>query len=89
MMETPNDLYQDHDGRSDSWSSDVQAKKDSHLYRVLKKRKHMPPVVFIKTHKTGGSTVQNLLFRIGERGRATFAFPHHTYQFSYPDKYVS
>ncbi|XP_047428347.1 galactose-3-O-sulfotransferase 4 [Mugil cephalus] len=87
MMETPNALYPDHDGRSDSRSSEVQSKKDSHLYKVLKKRKHTPPVVFLKTHKTGSSTVQNLLFRKGEMDRATFAFPHHTFQFSYPDKF--
>uniref|UniRef100_A0A4W6EZN6 Galactose-3-O-sulfotransferase 4 n=1 Tax=Lates calcarifer TaxID=8187 RepID=A0A4W6EZN6_LATCA len=42
------------------------------------------PVVFLKTHKTGGSTVQNLLFRMGEKDRATFAFPYYTYQFSLP-----
>ncbi|XP_071387332.1 galactose-3-O-sulfotransferase 3 [Centroberyx affinis] len=46
-----------------------------------------PPVAFLKTHKTGSGTVQNLLFRMGERGGATFAFPYYTYQFSYPDKF--
>ncbi|XP_056143659.1 galactosylceramide sulfotransferase [Lampris incognitus] len=46
-----------------------------------------PPVVFLKTHKTGSSTVQNLLFRMGERETATFAFPRQAYQFSYPDKF--
>uniref|UniRef100_A0A3B4ZVH1 Galactose-3-O-sulfotransferase 2 n=1 Tax=Stegastes partitus TaxID=144197 RepID=A0A3B4ZVH1_9TELE len=49
---------------------------------------YTPPVVFLKTHKTGGSTVQNLLFRMGEKDGATFAFPHYTYQFNYPDKYL-
>uniref|UniRef100_A0A3Q3FUB8 Galactose-3-O-sulfotransferase 4 n=1 Tax=Labrus bergylta TaxID=56723 RepID=A0A3Q3FUB8_9LABR len=56
-------------------------------YNMMKPRTQTPPVVFLKTHKTGSSTVQNLLFRMGERDRATFAFPHHSYQFSYPEKY--
>ncbi|KAM4530062.1 galactosylceramide sulfotransferase [Odontesthes bonariensis] len=48
---------------------------------------HTPPVVFLKTHKTGSSTVQNLLFRLGDKEGATFAFPSYSYQFSYPDKF--
>ncbi|XP_051994568.1 LOW QUALITY PROTEIN: galactosylceramide sulfotransferase [Xyrauchen texanus] len=47
----------------------------------------LPPVVFLKTHRTGSSTVQNILFRLGERESATFAFPYHTYQFNYPDRF--
>uniref|UniRef100_A0A3Q3FRV0 Galactose-3-O-sulfotransferase 4 n=1 Tax=Labrus bergylta TaxID=56723 RepID=A0A3Q3FRV0_9LABR len=58
-------------------------------YNMMKPRTQTPPVVFLKTHKTGSSTVQNLLFRMGERDRATFAFPHHSYQFSYPEKYAT
>lgn len=53
----------------------------------MKPKPKTPPVVFLKTHKTGSSTVQNLLFRMGERDRAAFAFPHHTYHFNYPERY--
>uniref|UniRef100_W5LIL4 Galactosylceramide sulfotransferase-like n=1 Tax=Astyanax mexicanus TaxID=7994 RepID=W5LIL4_ASTMX len=53
----------------------------------VKKRRHPPPVAFLKTHKTGSSTVQNLLFRLGEKEKATFAFPYYTYQFSYPERF--
>uniref|UniRef100_A0A3P9JHZ6 Galactose-3-O-sulfotransferase 2 n=1 Tax=Oryzias latipes TaxID=8090 RepID=A0A3P9JHZ6_ORYLA len=53
----------------------------------LSRRHNPPPVVFLKTHKTGSSTVQNLLFRMGEKHGATFAFPSYSYQFSYPDKF--
>ncbi|XP_029914238.1 galactose-3-O-sulfotransferase 2 isoform X1 [Myripristis murdjan] len=62
---------------------------DSHVngYNMQMTRKISPPVAFLKTHKTGSSTVQNLLFRMGEREGATFAFPYYTYQFSYPDKF--
>uniref|UniRef100_A0A3Q3FSN0 Galactose-3-O-sulfotransferase 4 n=1 Tax=Labrus bergylta TaxID=56723 RepID=A0A3Q3FSN0_9LABR len=74
--------------RSDTHpSDDHQAPKDGSPYNMMKPRTQTPPVVFLKTHKTGSSTVQNLLFRMGERDRATFAFPHHSYQFSYPEKY--
>ncbi|XP_043091001.1 galactose-3-O-sulfotransferase 2 [Puntigrus tetrazona] len=50
-------------------------------------RRARPPVVFLKTHRTGSSTVQNILFRLGERQSATFAFPSRTYQFNYPDRF--
>ncbi|XP_062386899.1 galactose-3-O-sulfotransferase 2 [Sardina pilchardus] len=52
-----------------------------------RRRRNPPPIVFLKTHKTGSSTVQNLLFRLGEREKATFAFPYYTYQFSYPERF--
>ncbi|XP_052406340.1 galactosylceramide sulfotransferase-like [Carassius gibelio] len=38
-------------------------------------------------HRTGSSTLQNILFRLGERESATFAFPSRTYQFNYPDRF--
>ena len=40
--------------------------------------KHCPvrkQVTFAKTHKTGSSTVQNILFRYGQRHNLSFAFP--------------
>uniref|UniRef100_A0A8C6WW19 Galactose-3-O-sulfotransferase 3 n=1 Tax=Neogobius melanostomus TaxID=47308 RepID=A0A8C6WW19_9GOBI len=46
-----------------------------------------PSVVFLKTHRTRASTVQNLLFRMGERDAATF--PHQGYNFNYPGKFQS
>lgn len=81
----PNKPYQNY-RRSDTQSTSAQTQKDANLHNILRSR---APVVFLKTHKTGGSTVQNLLFRMGEKDRATFAFPYYTYQFSYPDKYAT
>ncbi|XP_060092271.1 galactosylceramide sulfotransferase-like [Heteronotia binoei] len=46
-----------------------------------------PNVVFLKTHKTGSSTVQNILFRAGERRNLTVAFPRYSYQFAYPERF--
>ncbi|XP_038593381.1 galactose-3-O-sulfotransferase 2 [Micropterus salmoides] len=83
----PNKPYQDHKRRSNTQPSGAQDHKDANIYNILRKRTQSPPVVFLKTHKTGSSTVQNLLFRMGEKNRATFAFPHYTYQFGYPDKF--
>ncbi|NXX23775.1 G3ST4 sulfotransferase, partial [Podargus strigoides] len=40
-------------------------------------------VVFLKTHKTGGSSVVNVLHRFGETRGLRFALPHR-YQFGYP-----
>ncbi|KAM4635505.1 galactose-3-O-sulfotransferase 2 [Polymixia lowei] len=72
-------------GRNHSQSFGTRAEKDDNGYQRI--RISTPPVAFLKTHKTGSSTVQNLLFRMGERESATFAFPYYTYQFSYPDKF--
>ncbi|OCT59448.1 hypothetical protein XELAEV_18000870mg [Xenopus laevis] len=40
-------------------------------------------IVFLKTHKTGGSSIQNMLHRYGDRNSLTFALPQK-YQFNYP-----
>uniref|UniRef100_A0AAY4BUF1 Galactose-3-O-sulfotransferase 4 n=1 Tax=Denticeps clupeoides TaxID=299321 RepID=A0AAY4BUF1_9TELE len=53
------------------------------------KRRRPPPLAFLKIHKTGSSTVQNLLFRLGEKEKAAFAFPYYTYQFAYPERFRS
>ena len=34
-------------------------------------------IVFLKTHKTASSTVQNILFRFGEKMNLNFALPNH------------
>ncbi|KAL4657995.1 galactose-3-O-sulfotransferase 4-like [Arapaima gigas] len=57
------------------------------VHTARRRRRHLPPVAFVKMSKTGGSTVQNILFRLGERESATFAFPYYTYQFSYPQRF--
>ncbi|XP_038621292.1 galactose-3-O-sulfotransferase 3 [Tachyglossus aculeatus] len=43
-------------------------------------------VAFLKTHKTAGTTVQNILFRFAERHNLTVALPHPScdHQFCYP-----
>lgn len=40
-------------------------------------------VMFLKTHKTAGSTILNILYRFGEARNLTFALPA-AYQFGYP-----
>ncbi|XP_069502512.1 galactose-3-O-sulfotransferase 4 isoform X2 [Ambystoma mexicanum] len=45
-------------------------------------------LVFLKTHKTGSSTILNILHRLGERRNLTFALPTK-YQFSYPNLFHS
>uniref|UniRef100_A0A803JIE8 Galactose-3-O-sulfotransferase 4, gene 6 n=2 Tax=Xenopus tropicalis TaxID=8364 RepID=A0A803JIE8_XENTR len=41
-------------------------------------------IVFLKTHKTAGSTILNMLHRYGDRNSLTFALPQK-YQFNYPN----
>ncbi|KAG5200277.1 hypothetical protein JEQ12_004811 [Ovis aries] len=43
-------------------------------------------VAFLKTHKTAGTMVQNILFRFAERHNLTVALPHRSceHQFCYP-----
>ncbi|XP_066458056.1 galactosylceramide sulfotransferase [Eleutherodactylus coqui] len=41
-------------------------------------------LMFLKTHKTGSSTILNILFRYGEKHRLHFAFPRGRNDFDYP-----
>ena len=36
-------------------------------------------LIFSKTHKTGGTTVQNIIFRFGEKNRLMFVLPKSKY----------
>ncbi|XP_073480263.1 galactose-3-O-sulfotransferase 4-like [Aquarana catesbeiana] len=45
-------------------------------------------IVFLKTHKTAGSTILNLLHRYGDKNGLFFALPIN-YQFSYPNLFHS
>ncbi|KPP70218.1 galactosylceramide sulfotransferase-like [Scleropages formosus] len=44
-------------------------------------------VMFLKTHKTGSSTVLNILFRFGEKHHLKFAFPDSRNDFFYPSPF--
>ncbi|KAG9494489.1 hypothetical protein GDO78_002026 [Eleutherodactylus coqui] len=41
-------------------------------------------IFFLKIHKTGSSTIMNILFRYGDFHNLLFAFPTETHQFKYP-----
>ncbi|XP_068096645.1 galactosylceramide sulfotransferase [Hyperolius riggenbachi] len=41
-------------------------------------------IMFLKTHKTGSSTILNILFRYGEKHKLHFAFPRGRNDFEYP-----
>uniref|UniRef100_A0A8C5PHQ6 Galactose-3-O-sulfotransferase 1 n=1 Tax=Leptobrachium leishanense TaxID=445787 RepID=A0A8C5PHQ6_9ANUR len=41
-------------------------------------------LMFLKTHKTGSSTILNILFRYGQKHHLRFAFPHGRNDFDYP-----
>ncbi|XP_018411002.1 PREDICTED: galactosylceramide sulfotransferase [Nanorana parkeri] len=41
-------------------------------------------LMFLKTHKTGSSTILNILFRYGEKHNLHFAFPRRRNDFGYP-----
>ncbi|KAB0407461.1 hypothetical protein E2I00_007633, partial [Balaenoptera physalus] len=44
-------------------------------------------VAFLKTHKTAGTTVQNILFRFAERHNLTVALPHPSCEHHYYNQY--
>lgn len=45
-------------------------------------------IIFVKTHKTASSTVQNLMYRYGTKHELTFALPKNNgNRFSYPAKF--
>nr|XP_006820270.1 PREDICTED: galactosylceramide sulfotransferase-like [Saccoglossus kowalevskii] len=41
-------------------------------------------IVFLKTRKAGGTTLQNIFCRYGERNNLTFVLPHEGWVFRYP-----
>ncbi len=44
-------------------------------------------VSFAKTHKTGSSTIQNILFRFGIMNNLTFALPPTSWMFNYKQEF--
>ncbi|XP_047435111.1 galactosylceramide sulfotransferase-like [Mugil cephalus] len=44
-------------------------------------------IMFLKTHKTGSSTLLNILFRFGEKNKLKFAFPSSRNDFLYPSPF--
>ncbi|KAG8445520.1 hypothetical protein GDO86_010330, partial [Hymenochirus boettgeri] len=47
-------------------------------------------IFFLKTHKTGSSTIMNILFRYGEFHNLTFALPsYNSMQFFYPNYFTA
>ncbi|KAM3910135.1 galactose-3-O-sulfotransferase 4-like [Leptodactylus fuscus] len=54
-------------------------------YRTCQPKQH---IMFLKTHKTAGSTILNLLHRYGDRNGLVFALPYR-YQFNYPNSFQS
>ncbi|XP_075061891.1 galactose-3-O-sulfotransferase 2-like [Mixophyes fleayi] len=62
--------------------SDVPSSSSS---RTCQAKSH---IVFLKTHKTAGSTILNLLHRYGDRNDLIFALPFK-HQFSYPNHFFS
>lgn len=55
------------------------------LPRTCQPKRH---IVFLKTHKTAGSTILNLLHRYGDKHGLFFALPIK-YQFNYPNLFHS
>ncbi|XP_069830042.1 galactose-3-O-sulfotransferase 2-like [Dendropsophus ebraccatus] len=56
-------------------------------FKVIKPRSCWPHrhIFFLKTHKTGSSTIMNMLFRFGESRNLMFALPTNNFsQFFYP-----
>uniref|UniRef100_A0A3Q0SIW7 Galactose-3-O-sulfotransferase 1 n=1 Tax=Amphilophus citrinellus TaxID=61819 RepID=A0A3Q0SIW7_AMPCI len=45
-------------------------------------------IMFMKTHKTGSSTILNILFRFGEKHKLRFAFPDGRNDFFYPSPFL-
>ncbi|XP_007900468.1 galactosylceramide sulfotransferase [Callorhinchus milii] len=44
-------------------------------------------IMFMKTHKTGSSTILNILFRFGQKHGLKFAFPNGRNDFYYPSRF--
>lgn len=69
----------------------LEAIEKNSRYRRNNKRKCKPvdKVLFLKTHKTGGSTITNILNRYGESRNLTFVLPRqaHLFTFLWPARF--
>ncbi|XP_004683396.1 PREDICTED: galactose-3-O-sulfotransferase 3 [Condylura cristata] len=74
-----------HQGAQLSWYPKLFPPSCPPLRSSPPRPKHLT-VAFLKTHKTAGTTVQNILFRFAERHNLTVALPHPSceHQFCYP-----
>ncbi|XP_029963553.1 galactose-3-O-sulfotransferase 2-like [Salarias fasciatus] len=71
--------FQLKDGFADYKSQNEEAGR---LKKTCQPKSH---IVFLKTHKTASSTIQNILYRYGESRGLTFAFPRNKHnQLFYP-----
>ncbi|XP_056420415.1 galactose-3-O-sulfotransferase 2-like isoform X2 [Hyla sarda] len=67
-------------------SKEVLCKRqDQRPYKERRSCKPRSNIFFLKIHKTGSSTIINMLFRYGEFHNLTFAFPVKKYYFKFPD----
>eukprot|EP00058_Branchiostoma_floridae_P003806 XP_002589294.1 hypothetical protein BRAFLDRAFT_97385 [Branchiostoma floridae] len=55
--------------------------------RAARKCRHRKHVVLAKTHKTGSSSIQNILFRYGDKNNLTFVLPKSGHYLSYPSPF--
>lgn len=62
----------------------VKHKKSSSRRKTCKPKKN---ILFLKTHKTGSSTVQNIFLRYGDRHNLTFVLPAQHNYFGHPTRF--
>ncbi|XP_036620317.1 galactose-3-O-sulfotransferase 3 [Trichosurus vulpecula] len=75
-----------HQGSQLSWSPRLLLFPGAPCRPTGRTRPKHTAVAFVKTHKTAGTTVQNILFRFAERHNVTLALPRPSceHQFCYP-----
>ncbi|CAH1779876.1 unnamed protein product [Owenia fusiformis] len=59
--------------------------EDGHKYGIIIKPKN---VYFAKTHKAASTTIQNIIFRYGEKYNLTFAMPWNIHRAGYPNHFT-
>lgn len=73
------------DRKSENQPSENQKSENQSIYTKY----DLPPILFIKTHKTGSSTVQNILYRLALKHDLSVAFPAGSLanNFFWPNKF--
>uniref|UniRef100_H3ALZ5 Galactose-3-O-sulfotransferase 3 n=1 Tax=Latimeria chalumnae TaxID=7897 RepID=H3ALZ5_LATCH len=74
-----------------NWHLNWYTKSMQACYHPKSSREKHTAVVFLKTHKTASSTVQNVLFRFAEKHNVTVALPVQScyHQFCYPRNFTA
>jgi len=68
-------------------SSTAHADTLTHAHTPARHLSSLPPILFAKVHKTGGSSMSNIIHRMGDQRNLTFMLPPDNVHLGYPQPF--